>query len=55
MIRRALDGVRVIGGGELKAKLNLVVAGGSKPAIAAIEKAGGTVAIQAPAKTDSED
>ncbi|TGY87168.1 50S ribosomal protein L15 [Marinicauda algicola] len=55
VIRRALDGVRVIGGGELKAKLNLVVAGGSKPAIAAIEKAGGTVAIQAPAKTDSED
>merc|ERR1711916_324524 len=41
VIRRAKDGVRVIGGGELKAKLELTVAGGSKPAIEAVEKAGG--------------
>ena len=37
VIRRAKDGVRVIGGGELKAKLELTVAGGSKPAIEAVE------------------
>lgn len=55
VIRRVLDGVRVIGGGELKAKLDLVVAGGSKPAIAAVEKAGGTVSVRTPAKSVSED
>ena len=55
VVRRALDGVRVIGGGELKAKLDLVVAGGSKPALAAVEKAGGKVTVLTPAKSDSQD
>ncbi|WP_375284379.1 50S ribosomal protein L15 [Marinicauda pacifica] len=55
VVRRALDGVRVIGGGELKAKLDLVVAGGSKPALAAVEKAGGKVTVLIPAKSDSKD
>ncbi|MCC5997097.1 MAG: 50S ribosomal protein L15 [Oceanicaulis sp.] len=45
VIRRAKDGVRVVGGGKLKAKLDLTVAGGSAPAIAAIEKAGGSVTV----------
>ena len=54
VIRRAKDGVRVIGGGELKAKLDLTVAGGSKPAIAAVEKAGGKVTVTAAAKSDAE-
>ena len=54
MIRRVKDGVRVIGGGELKAKLDLTVAGGSKPAIAAVEKAGGKVTVTAAAKSDAE-
>ncbi len=54
VIRRVKDGVRIIGGGELKAKLNLTVAGGSKPAIAAIEKAGGKVTLTVAAKSDAE-
>ncbi len=54
VIRRAKDGVRVIGGGALKAKLDLTVAGGSKPAIAAVEKAGGKVTLTAAPKTDAE-
>jgi len=45
VIRRAKDGVRVIGGGDLTAKLDLTVAGGSKPAIEAVEKAGGKVTL----------
>ena len=46
VIRRKRDGVRLIGGGgELKTKVELKVAGASKPAIAAVEKAGGTVEI----------
>jgi large subunit ribosomal protein L15 len=44
--------VRLLGRGELKVKLNIEVHGASKPAIAAVEKAGGTVKILAPAKTD---
>ena len=52
VIRRAKDGVRLLGRGELKAKLNVEVYGASKSAIAAVEKAGGTVKILAPAKKD---
>ena len=48
ILRRAKDGVRLLGGGELKAKLALSVLGASKSAVAAVEKAGGTVEILAP-------
>ncbi len=43
------DGVRILGAGELKAKLAFQVAGASKSAVAAIEKAGGSVTILAAA------
>ena len=52
VIRRAKAGVRLLGRGELKAKLTIEVHGASKTAIAAVEKAGGTVKILAPAKKD---
>jgi len=52
VIRRAKDGVRLLGRGELKAKLAVEVHGASKSAIAAVEKAGGTVKILAPVKKD---
>ena len=42
-IRRVKDGVRVLGTGELKAKLNLVVWSASAGAVKAIEAAGGTI------------
>ena len=48
LLRRAKDGVRLLGGGEIKAKVTLAVFGASKPAVAAVEKAGGTVEILAP-------
>jgi large subunit ribosomal protein L15 len=48
VLRRALEGVRVLGGGEIKAKVALSVYGASKSAVAAVEKAGGTVEILAP-------
>src|SRR5213080_4138737 len=54
VIRRAKAGVRLLGRGELKAKLNIEVHGASKSAIAAVEKAGGTVKILAPAKEEGE-
>jgi large subunit ribosomal protein L15 len=48
ILRRAKDGVRLLGDGELKAKVTLTVAGASKSAVAAVEKAGGSVTILAP-------
>ena len=45
VIRRAKDGIRVIGGGELTRAVTLDVAGASGPAIAAIEKAGGSIKV----------
>jgi large subunit ribosomal protein L15 len=52
VIRRAKDGVRLLGRGELKSKLTVEVHGASKTAIAAVEKAGGAVKILAPVKKD---
>ena len=43
IIRRIKDGVRILGRGELKASVNFEVAGATKSAIAAIEKAGGSL------------
>ena len=52
VLRRARDGVRLLGRGEIKAKLNIEVHGASKSAVAAVEKAGGSVKILAPAEKD---
>jgi len=45
VIRRTRNGVRLLGDGELKAKLNFVVAGASAPAIKAVEAVGGSVSV----------
>ncbi len=47
LIRRVKDGVRLIGPGEPKGALTFDIAGGSAPAIAAVEKAGGKVNVTA--------
>jgi large subunit ribosomal protein L15 len=44
---RSRDGVKILGVGELKAKLAFEVYGASKSAVAAIEKAGGSVKLLA--------
>ena len=53
VIRRKLDGVRVLAKGELKSALTLTVAGASKTAIEAIEKAGGKITVTRPAKEEA--
>jgi large subunit ribosomal protein L15 len=45
IVRRARDGVRLLGRGEIKGKLAFAVAGASASAIKAVEAAGGTVEI----------
>jgi large subunit ribosomal protein L15 len=54
LIGRPRDGVRLLGKGELKAKLSLEVAGASKSAIAAVEKLGGSVKVTAPVVSEAE-
>ncbi len=54
VLRRGRDGVRLLGKGELKAKVAFSVWGASKSAVEAVEKAGGSVAILAPAREASE-
>jgi len=55
IIKRVRDGVRLLGGAEPKQKLTIDVAGASGPAIALVEKAGGTVKVPAkPAEPAAE-
>ena len=43
LVARARDGVKLLGKGELKAKVSFEIYGASKSAVAAVEKAGGSV------------
>ena len=47
LVRRKLDGVRILAKGEISAKVKLSVTGASKSAIAAVEKAGGNLTVTA--------
>ena len=49
LVRRRLDGVRLLGKGALTAKLAMRITGASKSAVEAVEKAGGTITLTAPA------
>lgn len=51
LVRRRRDGVRLLGKGELTAKVALSLTGASRSAVAAVEKAGGTLALAVPAET----
>jgi large subunit ribosomal protein L15 len=54
VLRRARAGVRLLGRGEIKAKVTIEVHHASKSAQAAVEKAGGSVKLLAPAKEEGE-
>ena len=45
IIKKTKHGVRILGNGELKTKINLNVAGATKSAVAGVEKAGGKLDI----------
>jgi large subunit ribosomal protein L15 len=51
VVRRLKDGVKLLGKGELKSKINLTVYSASPSARAAVEKAGGTVTVTKPEAT----
>jgi large subunit ribosomal protein L15 len=45
LVRRKLDGIRVLAKGEVTSKLTLEVTGASKSAVEAVEKAGGSLKV----------
>ncbi|MFZ5962640.1 50S ribosomal protein L15 [Thalassococcus sp. BH17M4-6] len=47
LVRRKLDGVRVLAKGDISTKIDLQVTGASKSAVDAVEKAGGSLTITA--------
>ena len=55
LMRREKGGVKLLGEGEPKSKIDFSVWRASKSAIAAVEKAGGTVKILAPAKEEDAE
>jgi large subunit ribosomal protein L15 len=50
LVKNKGDGVRLLGSGEITAKISIEVMGASQSAIAAVEKAGGSVVTLAPPK-----
>jgi large subunit ribosomal protein L15 len=55
LMRRAKAGVKLLGGGEFKAKAQFSVWRASQSAIAAVEKAGGSVTVLAPNKEEDAE
>ncbi|HPF46833.1 MAG: 50S ribosomal protein L15 [Alphaproteobacteria bacterium] len=51
VVNSVKDGIRLLAKGEIKAKVNIEVSGASAAAIAAVEKAGGTVSVPAKVET----
>ncbi|HAW47693.1 LSU ribosomal protein L15P [Roseovarius mucosus DSM 17069] len=45
LVRRKLDGIRVLAKGDVSAKLDIQVTGASRAAIEAVEKAGGSLSV----------
>ncbi|MDG2242031.1 MAG: 50S ribosomal protein L15 [Rhodospirillaceae bacterium] len=54
LVRPRRDGVRLLASGELKTKLSITVDHASAAAIAAVEKAGGSVTVISPASAADE-
>lgn len=50
LVRRKLDGVRVLAKGDINTAVNIEVTGASKSAIEAVEKAGGSLKVAAAAE-----
>ena len=52
--KRKLDGIRVLAKGELTSALNLTVAGASRTAVEAVERAGGRITLTRPVRERAE-
>ena len=54
LVRRKMDGIRILAKGIITSKVNICVTGASKPAIEAVEKAGGTLTLISPVTASGE-
>ena len=54
LVRGGKDGVRLLGKGDITAKAKIIVTGATKGAIAAVEKAGGSVEVLAKPQPEHE-
>lgn len=54
VVRRKRDGIRLIGTGELTAKVQINVTGATKSAAAAVEKAGGSITVRPPVEKPAD-
>ncbi|WP_299501969.1 50S ribosomal protein L15 [uncultured Roseobacter sp.] len=54
LIRRKLDGIRVLAKGDVTGKLTIEVTGASKSAVEAVAKAGGSLTVAAPAAVEAD-
>ena len=54
IVNRPLDGVRILGDGELTSKVTISVAGASKAAVDKIQKAGGSIDLPVVAEAPAE-
>ncbi|MFY0311923.1 50S ribosomal protein L15 [Leisingera sp. D0M16] len=52
LVRRKLDGIRVLAKGDITAKATISVTGASAAAVDAVAKAGGTLTVAAPAAAE---
>jgi large subunit ribosomal protein L15 len=55
LVRRKLDGIRVLAKGEFTSKASIEVTGASKSAIEAVAKAGGSLTVTSAAKADAAE
>lgn len=54
LVRRKLDGIRILAKGEITSKVALTVTGASKAAVEAVEKAGGSLNVASASAAASE-
>ena len=54
VITKTRDGIRVLGNGVLKSKIEIHAVGASKAAVAGVEAAGGSLVLTAPVETQAE-
>ncbi|MBK8198637.1 MAG: 50S ribosomal protein L15 [Acidobacteria bacterium] len=55
LVRKPLDGVRLLAKGDVPEKLKITVTGASKAAVEAVEKAGGSVTLTGPSKDEAAE
>ena len=54
LVKNLGDGIRILANGDLKSNINIETTGASKAAVAAVEKAGGSISLRNPLRAASE-